>query len=389
MISIKQNRLSLKDYLFFAGIWFSAFAGLLSDSVNAVALYLVIPTLFVITFFSSKKLIPNKYMSLLSALFIWILISVLWAVNLEYAMIQVNQILGSFLLCYIFSVKGQKEKNLPVLYMSFLVVLVSDWFYAYNNMFNIMDLGVDRLNDLKLNANTFGYHTFYATFSLFILGEWNGQIKKLFRLLFFFMIPISFITAILTASRQILLIQAPLILLLLYGRYYKSSKIRSKLLAWIVIIIVVVSFAPKVTQMYDGSSLQHRNQIEIKDDVRVQLMIDAINVGNKHFPFGVGANNYIVYSFNQHFSHNTYLELYANEGVVGVALYLAMLLMFLKRQWIRYRKTNDIIFFYFLVAGLLFALDGFFYVFYPHLWLISFFILIATHSEMYYNKYKT
>ena len=326
-------------------------------------------------------------MNILSALFVWILFSVLWATSVELALVQVNQILGAFLLCYIFCVKGQNEKYLPGLYLSFIVLLIGDWYYAYNNMFDVMNLGVDRLNDLKLNANTFGYHTFYATFSVFILSEWDWKIKKVLRVLFLLMIPISFLTAIYTASRQILLIQTPLILLLLYGRYYKSARPMTKFATLIILLITIAIFAPKVHQLYEGSSLQQRNEIEIKEDVRIQLMADAFKVGNNHFPLGVGANNYILYSFNQHFSHNSYLELYANEGVVGVSLYIIMLLLFLKRQWTRYIKTKDVMFFYFLVAGVTFTFDGFFYVFYPHLWLISFFILIATHAETYYKKY--
>ena len=387
MAKIKQDRLFVKDYLFIASIWFCAFAGLLSDSINKLALYGVVPTLFVITFLSSRRIITNKYMNLLSALFLWILFSVLWATNIELALVQVHQILGAFILCYIFCVKGQNEKYLPGLYLSFIVLLIGDWYYAYNNMFDVMNLGVDRLNDHKLNANTFGYHTFYATFSVFILGEWDWKIKKVLRALFLLMIPLSFITAIYTASRQILLIQTPLILLLLYGRYYKSSRLIMKLVTLIILVVTIVIFAPKVNQLYDGSTLQKRNEVEVKDDVRVKLMADAFKVGNNHFPLGVGANNYMIYSFDQHFSHNTYLELYANEGVIGVLLYVAMLGVFLKRQLTRYLKTKDLMFFYFLVAGVTFAVDGFFYVFYPYLWLISFFILIATHGETYYKKY--
>lgn len=388
MANIKQDRLFVKDYLFIASIWFCAFAGLLSDSINKLALYGVMPTLFVITFLSSRRIITNKYMNLLSALFVWILFSVLWATNIELALVQVNQILGAFILCYIFCVKGQNEKYLPGLYLSFIVLLIADWYYAYNNMFYALNFGVDRLNDLKLNANTLGYHTFYATFSIFILGEWNWRIRKILHLLFLLMIPLSFITAIYTASRQILIIQIPLISLLLYGRYFKSSKLITRLTILIVMLIVIMLLAPKVTQMYDGSSLQQRNEMEIKDDVRIQLMADAIKVGNNHFPIGVGANNYILHSFNQHISHNTYLELYANEGVIGILLYVIMLSIFLKRQWSRYKRTKDIMFFYFFVAGVTFAVDGLFYVFYPHLWLISFFILIATHSEQYFDYYK-
>ena len=383
-----HQRLSIKDYLFVGGIWFSAFAGLLPEAINKVALYLVVPTLFLLTIISCRSLTSNKDMNLLTILFIWILVSVLWATDINYAMVQIKQILGSFLLCFIFSQKAQHQKFLPWLYLSFIVLLIGDWYYAYNNMFDVMEFGVDRLNDNKLNANTFGYHTFYATFAIFVLGEWNLKYKRLFRALFLIMIPLSFVTAMYTASRQILLIQIPLLILLLYGRYFKSVRGSLKLMTLIVFLLVSLVLIPRVKSFYEGSSLQQRNEIEVKDDVRIQLMLDAFEVGNRNFPLGVGANNYILHSFNKHFSHNTYLELYANEGIIGVLLYVIMLYLFLKTQWRRYRITKDMMFFYFFIAGIIFAFDGFFYVFYPHLWLISFFILIAAHSETYYKQYK-
>ncbi len=383
------NKLGLKDCFFAIGIWFSAFAGLLDESVNKVALYIVLPFLFLLTFFSHKSLRSNRYMNLLSFLFIWILFSVLWASNLQYAMVQVNQILGSFLLCFIFSVKGQEEKNLPWIYFSFLVVLLGDWYYAYNHMFNVIEFGVDRLDDLKLNANTFGYHTFYATFAAFILGEWNIKGKRIMHIVFLLMIPLSFVTAIYTASRQILIIQIPLILLLLYGRYFKSGTLKVKLSFIILFFIGLILFVPKALDVYNGSRLQERSELDVKDDIRGKLVQDAIKVGNENFPFGVGANNYMLHSFSHHFSHNTYLELYANEGVLGVFIYVYLIVLFLSIQWKRYRLSKDIMYFYFFVAGFIFFIDGFFYVFYPHLWLISFLILVATHSETYYLNKQT
>lgn len=381
-----NNQFLFQNYIFIVGIWFSAFVGLLPESINKLALYVVLPFLFLLTFLSHKTIRSNKYMNILSVLFIWILFSVCWASNIQYATQQIHQILGSFLLCFIFSVKGDNEKNLPWLYFSFIILLAGDWYYAYNDIFGVIDVGVDRLNDEKLNANTMAYHTYYATFAVFMLGEFRTKWNKLMRVFFFLMIPLSFITSMITASRQVLIIQIPLIILLLYGRYYRNKRKRQKCLVVLALFVIVAAFLPVVSRYYEGSTLQKRNEIEVKDDSRLLLALDAIKVGNENFPLGVGANNYIIYSYNKHFSHNTYTELYANEGVVGVLLYMLLLGSFIKTQWKRYRETKDIIYFYLFVSGIIYAFDGIFYVFYPHLWLISFLILISTHSETYYKK---
>ena len=53
------------------------------------------------------------------------------------------------------------------------------------------------------------------------------------------------------------------------------------------------------------------------------------------------------------------------------------------RRYIAYRDKEYL---YFAVFGIFFIIDQIFYVFYADLYLISFFILVATHSETYHQK---
>jgi O-antigen ligase len=199
------------------------------------------------------------------------------------------------------------------------------------------------------------------------------------------MIPVTFIVALLTASRQVLIIQIPLITILLYIRYLRKTKIITKIIFLVVAFTGVLLAAPYISDIYEDSYLKTRNEMDIRDDGRMVLLKDAIDVGNRYFPIGVGPGNYIFYSQNRLFSHNTYTELYANEGVIGLWLYVWMVLLFIKRQWHRYKTSYDKQYLVFLVFGIIYIFDGFFYVFYPHLWLMGMFMLVAGHSETYYN----
>ena len=67
-----------------------------------------------------------------------------------------KQILGSFILCYVFAVKARKECNITWLYIVYFLLLIFAWYYAYNNIFALIEFGEERLNDSKLNANTLG-----------------------------------------------------------------------------------------------------------------------------------------------------------------------------------------------------------------------------------------
>lgn len=386
---IRFKNIELSYIIIIVCVWFAALVSLWQDSVNQKALYFVLPFAFLLSFFKNGGMKTNKYMKVLIVLYIWIFVSVSWATNTELALRQMQQILGAFILCYILSTVGKKIDLIAFLYITYFIILIGDWYYAYNNIFNVIDVGVDRMDDQKLNANSFAYHTFYATFAAYILGEIsNGFKKKLSQILFLITIPLSFITALYTASRQVLLIQAPLIAILLYLRYLKHTSKLRKLIFGFIFLITIVGVGNYVYNTYEDSTLKQRSEKNLEDDSRTKLAEDAFKVSVEHFPLGVGANNYIIYSYNKHFSHNTYVELLANEGFVGLFLYLYLLLGYMKRQYKRYKRSKDKMFLSFMFFGIFYMIDGFFYAFYSQIWLISFFILVATHSETYYkNKY--
>lgn len=367
-------------------VWFAACVSLMADSINSIALYCILPIASFITFKKYSWIKHNKYISILIYLYLWILLSVAWAANTDISFRQIKQIVGVILLCYIIAANGQKTKNYPWLYFTFVILLVGDWYYAYNNIFGIIDLGVDRLDDEKLNANSLAYHTFYVTMAIYVLGNLdNFRFRKIFRWLFLLTIPLSFQTALLTASRQVLLIQAPFIFLLLIVRYYTKISAVKRMLFIICLVAACATLGHKVYSEYENSTLHQRAEQDLKEDSRTKLMKDAFKVGMEHQPFGVGAGNYIVYSYNKHFSHNNYLELFANEGIIGLWIYLWMMFHFMKVQIRRYKKYKDKYFLVFAFFGLFYIIDGFFYVFYAQIWLISFFMLVATHSDTYYK----
>lgn len=381
---------SISGFLIVCCLFFAAAVSVNSDALNSLALYAAIPLAFLLSYFHVGKIAPNKYMSILMAIYIWDCISLIWAAYPESSSRELHRILGAFLLSYIMAANGNSIKMCKYLYVTFFVLYIGAWYYSYNNSLVVMDMtsDADRLNDDKLNANTMAYYTFYVTMGAFLLSYLIKSVKwnMFFKLLFLAMLPISFFVAIFTASRQVLIIQIPLMGFLIYERYLKEAKLSTKMIFLLCAIIAIISVLPKAIEIYDNSYLAVRAQKRLEEDSRWFLMWDAIQVGINHFPFGVGAGNYINYSFNKHFSHCSYAELFANNGIVGLSLYCYLVLYFIKVQWKRYRKTLDRKFVVFLVFGIIYAIDQLFYVFYIDLWLIAFFILVATHSDTYYNS---
>ena len=96
---------------------------------------------------------------------------------------------------------------------------------------------------------------------------------------------------------------------MLYIRYLKYNTIEKKFLFCFIFILISLISLPKITDTYNSSILKERNELNIEDGSRAKLAKDALRVGFDYFPLGVGPGNYVVHSYNKHFSHNTYTEL--------------------------------------------------------------------------------
>lgn len=381
-----------KEILCIILLYFAASVSLI-DSLNPLALYGAIPLSFLISLSVGNSLKTNNYLKRLLVLILWVAATYFSAVYVEEANNQMKNLLGVFVLSMTIANLSSDKRCVPWLYGVFIILLIQALVYANSHiMIEGFDTATDRLNDEKLNANTVAYYTFFVTFAIYELGNSflikNRVIANIFRLLFLAMYGVSFTVAILTGSRQVLIIQIPLLVLLTFIRYIEGASLKRKLLFVLIAAVACVASIDPITKSYDNSYLKVRSETKAKDDVRALLLQDAIKVGCQHPIMGVGPGNYVRYSFNRHFSHCTYTELFANTGVIGALIYVSLLLMFLTSQWKRFWKYRDKTYLVFLVCGLIYLFDNFFYVFYVDLWLIGFFILLASHSETYFNYKK-
>ncbi|MBQ8722166.1 MAG: O-antigen ligase family protein [Paludibacteraceae bacterium] len=357
-----------------------------TEFYNKIALYLILPLAFLWCFFSYKTIRKNYYIKMLVGLFVWVCVSYIISTDFDLANREMRQILGVFILTYITASLASKPQLLPYLYCVYIFLLISAWIYAYDNILININFGEERLNDGRLNANTLAYYTFFVTIAIFILADiLKGKLVLFFRLLFFAVILLSFFTAIYTGSRQVMVIQIPLIAILLWNRYLRGN-FKSIVILCLVVVGIIYFYDNFGRDIYENSLLKKRNEIELKEDSRFELIVDALEAGSKSPIFGYGPGHAVTVTKTKHFTHNTFLELFVNTGILGVILYLVMLIRFIFLQFKRYRKYGDRMYFTFLIFGLFFFLDQMFYVFYTGLWLMSFFILVATHAEVYYRK---
>lgn len=361
------------------------------ESMMSLGLYVAIPGAFILSFWcATKKLFDNIYFKIFTIFLLWFLIAWLGAEDVSIATKQMKRLLGVFLMSSAVCNLATDKRNITWLYGLYVVLFIVAINYARTHIMTVrFDIAYDRLDDERLNANVLANYTFYATFALFVLG--NMMVKNIYKWLFHFlfmtMIPLSFFIAISTASRQVLLVQIPIISILLYIRYIKDASVKTKFGFIVTVCFAVLLSVNPIIDTYNNSFLKQRSETKIKDDGRFKVLSEAMDVGYENLFLGVGPGNFILHSSQRIFSHCSYTEAFANTGIVGLIIYLYLLGYFLKKQWKHYRKTKETVYLVFLSFGIIYSFYNFFYVFYSDLWLMSFFLLVAQNSNtVWMNK---
>lgn len=376
-------------YLVLGLLYFYAIANV-NESLLKLGLYVAVPLSFSLSFFCRKdNVFNNIYVVSFCLLLSWIAFTWLTAENSGIATAQMQRLLGVFMMTIAVCNMATDVRNTPFLYGLYVFVFFTAVYYAYTHILTLQfNIASDRLNDERLNANVLANYTFYATFAIYVLGQIlsNNSMQRLFKLLFLLTIPISFIIALLTASRQVLLIQVPLISTLLYVRYLMASTFKTKFIFIVGVIVCAIALSSTVTEMYDDSYLKVRSEKSITDDGRFKVLKEAIAIGCENPIVGVGPGNFILHSSKHIFSHCSYTEVFANNGVIGLLIYLFLIWYFIRNQYLCFKESRNKNVLAFLIFGVLFAVYNFLYVFYSDIWLMSFFIFVALDSTKIENE---
>mgnify|MGYP002585386649 CR=1 FL=1 len=363
--------------------------GLFYPQLNQVFLYGISPFLFVIFFFRKWSLYTSSSYYYLCIFYLWMFICTIAAYDMGTALADIKRVLGIVIVGFIIINLSQKKELIPWLYLVFIGKFIALLYYMQTNVLSVIDYRTERASDEYVNANTYAYFAFYTTIAIYVLGIIiEGKWRKIIRILFLTMIPLSFFIAIITASRQVIIIQVPTIFFLIVSRYriYKLSRL---LLSIVIAIGVSLFFYEQTSEIYSNSYLYQRAQENVKDDTRTVLIKEAIRVGIEHPFFGAGPSCFPYLNRHTeagHMSHCSYTDVFAECGVLGLVIFLFVIITFIKDQWKIYMQTKDELIFCFLIFGIMFGFYNFLFVFYRNLWLMAMFIVVAQHSLIYYQE---
>ena len=225
---------------------------------------------------------------------------------------------------------------------------------AQNFLSDSFTMSFDYSNELERNSNFVLNTNEYAYYSLFaIMGWrlalllWKQETKKIFLLVLYLasFIMIIFV-ALLTASRQVMLLEIPLLSFFVCLDFIRGSKNQYMLLLFIVLIILAF---PYINQIYENSYLSQRSEVSFQEDTRGRIFWLAIEQGleNPFLGIGLGAKSF--------FSHNTYTHILARTGFPSLIAFLYIMVSCVFLQLKRYKRTklNNFLFYF----GCLFILS--------------------------------
>jgi O-antigen ligase len=374
-----------RDFFFMLLLFIVFIPSTFNQTINAVSLYVIMPFLFIYSLYRSLFLFRKfRYFRLFILLFCWALLSGIVAVDKDLYWSEISKLAGSVMFTFILiRFSWNNSRYIYYFYVLYIIKFLYIFFYAYQNGLFAIDVTSERFNLDDLNANAFGYFGFFALIGSFLLATYTQKVQKLvYMILFYLVFVLVVISGILAASRGTLLISAVAFILLLMVRYLYPLSRRS-ILPLILTIASVVVISRYLDSTFQNSLVKTR--FDSNEGDRYDLFSRAAQTGAENPILGVGSGNFVLYNPKREFSHNSFAELWANNGVAALVLFVLMLLEVFRniRQYIKMGGDKKIAY-YFTIIWATYCTYNFFYVFYISFSMIAFIFLVSIHIE--YSK---
>lgn len=349
-------------------------------------LYVMIPTIIVYSWLKCGRYIrASVYWKPYLLLVIWMWLSSAFSVDSAYSFKLMIPVTATFLLSFSILVYSERYNNSRMFALAFICLFVSIMYTTLTGDSYISNF--DYANESERRANTEMNSNQYAYFSLFaimatrlVLGSKVVNRPILRIILYLFLVAIVIFTALLTASRQILVLELPVILFFIYYDFWRNGSAKLRGVLFVVFIFVVVMIVPKVFFFYENSYLAIRASEGIQEDARSSLLMTGFQQGleNPFFGLGLGADT--------SFSHCTYTHLFARCGFPALILFLYIVINPIKEQYSRFKITRDSYYLLYMFLLIVFSIANFFYSYIEQPFMMTVLFLIVGESNKRFYK---
>lgn len=305
------------------GLWILGFLGLLISALRGYVVF-------------------NRFLFGYSIYFVFSIISIFWSINLGGAYIRLvnmlqNILIGCFLVLYC-----NRESNVSKLLKYYVcgTVIISAYCFIQDMPSLSAWSRVGRVAFETAGQNQI-YYSCLLIYSTMILLYWIFESSGR-RLLHIFLFAFLYICGLLTAIRKCLII--PLLFAFFYV-LFKYKKRSAKLIGYLILVIFICAIAyyfiiKYVPSMYSRlESLITDIATGVDADVngnsyalRKWLREQAWDTFKAHPVLGVGIGQFRFYASaggSDLYSHNNFLEVLANTGIIGFLIYYGTLFQLL------------------------------------------------------------
>lgn len=296
----------------------------------------------------------NKYYSIwFLCFYIFCFISLFWAIDIAFSIPILLRLLK--ILVFTFSiclyVKGTKEVNNIILiyYLSNAIVLIYlILFYDFSNLNNDR-ISVEDFGE-AWNINIISMNFIYAI----ILGAYYLSYKKSLTLTLINILFSSGMIIIIILSGSKKAFGMLLLLALSYFLFFTKKKFIYKILSVSLFLFIIYLSLTNIDIFYYSIGIRIEDIFQLNDGggnhsdiTRYMLIVKGIEWFKENPIIGVGINNFRVlsnsdpyFSGGDYYSHNNYIELLVNTGILGFLIYYIAYIYLLFNSIKKYNYLN-------------------------------------------------
>lgn len=316
----------------------------------------------VLVLLQRKRFYLGKNMLIVYTAVTWMYATIFWATNSFYASFTMGTIWQVFLLFFLtYNVFSEEEdahdyliKSLYIAGISLLIYSV--YSYGISYIVKMMTLSTSvRIGKEISQANTFGMLNALTTMiAFYYLMKSKGH--KLFHIA---IMASAFMFVLSSGSRKALLMTCIGILFMVYRRY--GIRKLYKVLA-IVAVLAFVFFMVMQLPMFKlvGHRLEQMIEIisgesdgDLSSRVRFNMITDGWQIFKERLLIGYGANNFAVVSGYGVYSHNNFIEILVDFGLIGFILYYSIYITAMKELLTTKTESAKVLLSIFLVRFLM------------------------------------
>ena len=352
-----------------------------------IGLYVLLPIIIIYSFVKYRNLIISSiYWKPYLLLLIWMFLSSFLNDNTANSLNVMISVFATFLLSFSILSLSQNGSNGKMIELGFFALFVAILYTTitsghFSTSFDYSN-ETERRGNTELNSNQYAYFSLFAIMAIrLLIGKSENKRLYLRSFLYLALGAMAFWVALLTASRQVLLTEIPVIVFFIFYDFIGKGAAVSKYFILFGLIIVAFFLSPHVLDLYDNSYLAVRSNERFQEDERYSLLLIGLQQGLDNPFWGLGFGADVAYT------HCTYTHLLARCGIPALLLYIHMIYTSIKQQLYRYRETNDRYFFLLFFLTVIFAYANFFYSYINQPFMMTILFLIVGESNLIYNQF--